>query len=89
MTYKDYFWTELNYEKHSYVAPTGEILIHVTYDPVSRVYCIEDKQFLHLTCAKGFAETILKRTGKIPNPDTNDDYEAADREAAEREENND
>jgi hypothetical protein len=80
MIYKDYFWTELNYEKYSYVAPSGEILTHVTYDPASRVYRIEDKEFINLSCAKGFAIAVLKRLGKIPDPDTNDDYETTDQQ---------
>lgn len=65
MMYNDYFWTELSYEKHSYVAPTGEILIHVTYDAPTKTYLVEDKQFINLQSAKTFAVELLKRTGKI------------------------
>ena len=74
MTYDDYFWTELSYEKHSYVSPTGEILIHITYNPPTQTYSVEGKEFINLMAAKVFAIAVLKRTGKIPDdePDNND-----------------
>jgi hypothetical protein len=64
--YGEYFWTELTYERHSYVAPSGEILIHVNYDGPSRTYRVEDKEFINLNSAKTFAVAALRRTGKIP-----------------------
>lgn len=65
MTYDDYFWTELSYERHSYVSPTGEILIHITYNAPTKTYAVEDKEFINLAAAKVFAIALLKRTGKI------------------------
>jgi hypothetical protein len=65
MIYDDYFWTELSYEKHSYVSPTGEILIHITHDAPTKTYFVEDKQFINLMSAKTFAVALLKRTGKV------------------------
>lgn len=69
MLYKEYFWTELTYERHSYVAPSGEILVHITYDTPSRTYRVEDKEFINLDAAKTFAIAALRRTGKIPEED--------------------
>lgn len=67
MIYANYFWTELTYEKHSYVAPSGEILIHIQHDGASRTYRVEDKEFINLEAAKLFAIATLIRTGKIPD----------------------
>lgn len=67
MIYENYFWTELTYDKHSYVAPSGEILVHVTYDSNARVYRVEDKEFISLDAAKIFAIATLQRMGKIPD----------------------
>ena len=75
MIYDDYFWTELTYEKHSFVAPSGEVLIHVNYDASNRTYRVEDKEFLTLGAAKVFAVVLLKRTGKIPDDDSTDPHE--------------
>lgn len=69
MLYDDYFWTELTYERHSYVAPSGEVLIHINYDATNRTYRVEDKEFISLMAAKVFAIAYLKRTGKIPDDD--------------------
>lgn len=69
MLYDDYFWTELTYERHSYVAPSGEVLIHINYDATNRTYRLEDKEFISLMAAKAFAIAYLKRTGKIPDND--------------------
>jgi hypothetical protein len=69
MLYDDYFWTELTYERHSYVAPSGEVLIHINYDATNRTYRVEDKEFISLMAAKAFAIAYLKRTGKIPDDD--------------------
>ena len=69
MLYNDYFWTELTYERHSYVAPSGEVLIHINYDATNRTYRVEDKEFISLMAAKAFAIAYLKRTGKIPDDD--------------------
>lgn len=69
MIYDDYFWTELTYERHSFVAPSGEVLIHVNYDTTNRTYRVEDKEFLTLDAAKIFAVALLQRTGKIATPD--------------------
>lgn len=69
MIYDAYFWTELTYDRHSYVAPSGEILIHVTYDKPSRSYHVEDKEFINLEAAKTFALATLRRTGKLPEED--------------------
>lgn len=69
MLYDDYFWTELTYERHSYVAPSGEVLIHINYDATNRTYRVEDKEFISLMAAKAFAIAYLKRTGKIPDND--------------------
>ena len=75
MLYDDYFWTELTYERHSYVAPSGEVLIHINYDATNRTYRVEDKEFLTLGAAKVFAVALLKRTGKIPDDDPTDTTE--------------
>lgn len=69
MIYDDYFWTELTYERHSYVSPSGEVLIHINYDASNRTYRLEDKEFISLMAAKSFAIAYLKRTGKIPDDD--------------------
>ena len=69
MLYDDYFWTELTYERHSYVAPSGEVLIHISYDATNRTYRVEDKEFISLMAAKVFAIAYLKRTGKISDDD--------------------
>ena len=69
MLYDDYFWTELTYERHSYVAPSGEVLIHISYDATNRTYRVEDKEFISLMAAKAFAIAYLKRTGKISDDD--------------------
>lgn len=73
MLYDDYFWTELTYERHSYVAPSGEVLIHINYDATNRTYRVEDKEFISLMAAKAFAIAYLKRTGKIPDDKDDDD----------------
>jgi hypothetical protein len=67
MIYDDYFWTSLTYERYSYVAPSGEILIHINYDGASRTYRVEDKEFINLDSAKTFAVAALRRMGKIPD----------------------
>jgi len=72
MIYDDYFWTELTYEKHSFVAPSGEVLIHVNYYASNRTYRVAAKDFLTLGAAKVFAVALLKRTGKIPDDDPTD-----------------
>jgi hypothetical protein len=69
MTYDNYFWTELSYERHSYVSPNGEILIHIAYNAPTKTYAVEDKDFINLAAAKVFAIALLKRTGKIPDED--------------------
>lgn len=73
MSYDDYFWTELTYQRHSYVAPSGEVLIHINYDATNLTYRVEDKEFLNLMAAKTFAIALLKRTGKIPDDKEDDD----------------
>ena len=69
MTYDDYFWTALSYERHSYIAPSGEVLIHITYNAPTHTYTVEDKEFISLQSAQTCALALLKRTGKIPDED--------------------
>ena len=75
MLYDDYFWTELTYEKYSYISPSGEVLIHVSYNAPSRTYSVEDKEFINLLAAQNFAVALLKRTGKISDTDTHTEEE--------------
>jgi hypothetical protein len=69
MIYDDYFWTELAYESHAYVAPNGEIIARVRYNTPEKTYSYEDREFMTLDAAKTFTRACLIRAGKIEETD--------------------